>query len=187
MSDRRGLLDQLLVAALRRAVAAADPHDVAVLVADDLDLDVARPGEVALDVDLVAAEERLRLALRGVHRLLHLVGAAHDLHAAAAAAERGLDRERPADWPRRSRGSRRRAVTNSVVPGTIGAPPRRAALRELTLSPISSIAAGGGPMNATPLLGDRPGEVGVLAEEPVAGVHTVGAAAARSRRGSPRC
>ena len=42
-------------------------------------------------------------------------------------------------------------VTNSVVPGTIGQPPRRAALRELTLSPISSMAAGGGPMNATPL------------------------------------
>ena len=42
-------------------------------------------------------------------------------------------------------------LTNSVVPGTIGAPPRCAALRELTLSPISSIAAGGGPMNATPL------------------------------------
>ena len=40
---------------------------------------------------------------------------------------------------------------NSVVPGTIGAPPRWAALRELTLSPISSIASGGGPMNATPL------------------------------------
>ncbi len=32
----------------------------------------------------------------------------------------------------------------------MGAPPRSAALRELTLSPISSIAAGGGPMNATP-------------------------------------
>ena len=67
-----GLLDQLLVAALRRAVAGADPHDVAVLVADDLHLDVARPREVALDVDLVAAEERLRSRLRAVHRLLHL-------------------------------------------------------------------------------------------------------------------
>ena len=40
---------------------------------------------------------------------------------------------------------------NSVVPGTIGAPPRSAALRLDTLSPISSIAAGGGPMNATPI------------------------------------
>ena len=42
-------------------------------------------------------------------------------------------------------------LANSVVPGTIGAPPRRAALRLETLSPISSIAAGGGPMKATPI------------------------------------
>ena len=42
-------------------------------------------------------------------------------------------------------------VQNSVVPGTIGAPPRNAALRLETLSPISSIASGGGPMNATPI------------------------------------
>ena len=41
-------------------------------------------------------------------------------------------------------------AANSVVPGTIGAPPRNAALRLDTLSPISSIAEGGGPMNATP-------------------------------------
>ncbi|CAB4535901.1 unannotated protein [freshwater metagenome] len=42
-------------------------------------------------------------------------------------------------------------LRNSVVPGTIGAPPRSAALREETLSPISMIAAGGGPINATPM------------------------------------
>ena len=42
-------------------------------------------------------------------------------------------------------------LANSVVPGTIGAPPRSAALRLDTLSPISSIASGGGPMNATPI------------------------------------
>ena len=70
----RRLLDQLLVAALRRAVARRDPHEVAVLVADDLHLDVARPREVALDVHLVATEERLRLALRAGHRLVDLVG-----------------------------------------------------------------------------------------------------------------
>jgi hypothetical protein len=68
-------------------------------------------------------------------------------------------------------------VTNSVVPGTIGAPPRSAALRELTLSPISTIASGGGPMNATPCSVIASGEVGVLAEEAVARVDAVGAAA----------
>ena len=39
---------------------------------------------------------------------------------------------------------------NSVVPGTIGAPPRWAASRDETLSPISSIASGGGPIQVTP-------------------------------------
>ena len=40
---RRRLLDELLVAALHRAVALAEVHDVAVRVGEDLDLDVARP------------------------------------------------------------------------------------------------------------------------------------------------
>ena len=39
------------------------------------------------------------------------------------------------------------------------------------------MASGGGPMNVTPCVGDGPGEVGVLGEEAVAGVHGVGAAA----------
>ena len=77
---RGGLLDQLLVAALRRAVAGRDPHDVAVVVADHLDLDVPRPRQVALDVHLVAAEEALRLALGAGHRLGHLGGGVDDLH-----------------------------------------------------------------------------------------------------------
>ena len=55
----------------------------------------------------------------------------------------------PCSSPNARISSGRRA--NSVVPGTIGAPPRSAALRLDTLSPISSIAAGGGPMNATPM------------------------------------
>ena len=73
---RRALLDQLLVAALGRAVALADPHAVAVLIADDLHLDVAGPGEVALDVALVAAEALERLGLGGLERRVGLVGAA---------------------------------------------------------------------------------------------------------------
>ncbi len=135
------------MAALRGAVAGADPHDVAVLVADDLHLDVARPREVALDVDLVATEERLRLALGAVHRLLHLVGAVHHLHAAAAAAERGLDRHRLAVLVAELED----LVADAGELGGAGHDRRAAAQRglaaELTLSPISSMASGGGPMN----------------------------------------
>ena len=48
---RGRLLDELLVAALDRAVALAEVDDVAVAVGEDLDLDVARVGQVALEVD----------------------------------------------------------------------------------------------------------------------------------------
>ena len=64
-----------------------------------------------------------------------------------------------------------------MVPGTPATPAAWAALRLETLSPITSIASGGGPMNDHAALGDGPSEVGVLREEPVAGVHGVGAAA----------
>ena len=59
--ERRGrLFDQLLEAALQRAVAGAGDDDVAVLVGDHLRLDVARLVQVALDEALAAAERRRR-------------------------------------------------------------------------------------------------------------------------------
>ncbi|CAB4948008.1 unannotated protein [freshwater metagenome] len=58
----RALFDELLVTALGRAVALSNPHTVAVGVADDLHFDVTWPGEVALDVALVAAETLERFA-----------------------------------------------------------------------------------------------------------------------------
>ena len=56
------LLDQLLVAALDRAVALAEVDHVALGVGQHLDLDVARVLEVALEVDGRVAEELLALA-----------------------------------------------------------------------------------------------------------------------------
>ena len=83
---RRRLLDQLLVAPLDRALALAEVDDVAVLVAEDLELDVARRLDVLLDVDVAHAERGLGLALRRLDRMRQLAGRAHDAHAAAAAA-----------------------------------------------------------------------------------------------------
>jgi hypothetical protein len=61
--DGRGrLLDDLLVAALDGAVALAEVDDVAVAVGEDLHLDVARVGQVALEVDRRVGEELLPLA-----------------------------------------------------------------------------------------------------------------------------
>ena len=70
---RGRLLDQLLVAALDRAVALAEVDDVAVAVGEDLDLDVARVGQVALEVDGRVGEELLALAGRALERGLQLV------------------------------------------------------------------------------------------------------------------
>ena len=71
---RRALLDELLVAALARAVALAEPHGVAVRVGEDLHLDVTGPGEVALEVALAAAEALERLGLRRLERAGRVLG-----------------------------------------------------------------------------------------------------------------
>ena len=96
--QRRGrLLDDLLVAALDRAVAHADGPRGALPVRDDLHLDVPRPGDERFEEHHAGAERALRLvagALVGVRQLL-AVGDLAD--AAAAAARRRLEHEGVAD------------------------------------------------------------------------------------------
>ncbi len=94
---RRRLLDELLVAALDRAVALAEVDDVPVCVGEHLHLDVARILQIPLDVDGCVGEVRLPLALGRLERLDGLAGRPHDLHALAAAAGRRLDDQRIAD------------------------------------------------------------------------------------------
>ncbi len=92
----RALLDELLVTALGGAVALAHPDTAAVRVGDDLHLDVARPGEVALDVALGASEALQGLGLGRLQRARRILRRLHDPHATAATAVGGLDRDRPA-------------------------------------------------------------------------------------------
>ena len=94
---RRRLLDQLLVAALDRAVALAEVDDVALRVGEHLDLDVARVLEVALEVDGGVGEELLALARGALERLLELVLGHRDAEALAAAAAGRLAGDRVAD------------------------------------------------------------------------------------------
>ena len=95
---RRGcLLDELLVTALDRAVTFAQVNDVAVRVREDLDFNVPRVFEVALDVDVRVGEVRLALAACGLVRAVGLARAGYDLEPLAAAAGRSLDRDRPAE------------------------------------------------------------------------------------------
>jgi len=65
------------LAALHRAVALAQVHPVAVLVGDELDLHVARPVQVLLEVDLVVGEGRLGLAPGELQRRGQLLLGAH--------------------------------------------------------------------------------------------------------------
>ncbi len=62
---RRRFLDQLLMAPLNAAFALAEVHDVPVLVAEHLKLDMARPLDEFFDVQIGNAKRLLRLIARG--------------------------------------------------------------------------------------------------------------------------
>jgi hypothetical protein len=96
-SSGDGASNDLLVAALDRAFAFAEIDDVAVLVAEHLDFDVARIDDELLDEDAVVAEGRLRLGLRALEPVRNFILRMGDAHALAAAAGGGLDHDRIAD------------------------------------------------------------------------------------------
>ena len=97
-AGRGRLLDQLLVAALDRAVALAEVDDVAVRVGEDLDLDVARVGQVALEVDASASEKNFSPSRAAPSKASSSSSSLErDAEALAAAAARRLDGDRVAD------------------------------------------------------------------------------------------
>ena len=107
--------------------------DVAVLVGEQLDFDVARPLDVTLEIDRVVAERGLRLAPSGLHRLVELSVRAHDAHAATASAGGRLHDQR---W-----------LVGLRIVGT----PASAAMRfAASLSPPARSASGGGPIHVIP-------------------------------------
>ncbi len=160
-------------AALQRAVPGAGDDDVAVLIGDHLGLDVTRLVEVALHEALAAAERRDRLAGGRLEQLGDLLQGAGHLHAATAAAEGGLDRDR-----------------HSVLPGErhhlVGILDRiRCAGHQGSLRAGGDVARGDLVAKVADRLWARPdpdqpgvddglGEVGVLREEAVARVNGVG-------------
>ena len=91
--DRRRLLEELLVAALDGALALAEVDDLAVVVGDNLDFDVARTLDVVLEVvvDLLEVDEC-------VEDVLELVLIVCDIHALAAAAGNRLEDDGVADF-----------------------------------------------------------------------------------------
>ena len=109
---RRRLLDHLLVAALDRALAFPQVDEVAVRVAQHLDLDVPRLLDELLDEHPVVAEARLRLGLARHEAFARLLVVVRDAQALATAAGRRLDHHRIADVLRNPHGGRR--VGNDV-------------------------------------------------------------------------
>ncbi len=72
---RRGDLDDLLVAALERAVALVEVDDLAGAVGEHLDLDVPRVDHGLLEVERRVAEGGLGLALGGLERVAQALAA----------------------------------------------------------------------------------------------------------------
>ncbi len=146
------------------------------LVADDLHLDVARPREIPLDVHLVPTEERLGLALCAGHRLLDLTRGVDDLHAAATTPEGCLDRHRPpvlvtegADLV--GTGGELDGSGNDRRAAALGRPPARHLVAHLLDRRWWRSDEDHAEVR------DRASEVGVLREEPVAGMDAIRAAA----------
>src|SRR5499426_2171005 len=73
-------------------------NKIAARVAQDLDLDVARALDIFLRQQRAVAESLLSLAPRGLDGAINRAFSSHDAHALAAAARRGLDQNRKADF-----------------------------------------------------------------------------------------
>ena len=171
-AERRGHLDDLLVAALHRAVALEEVDDVAVAVAEHLHLDVLGPGDVLLEEDRRVAEGALGLALGLVEQARQLRLLLHHAHAAASATEGRLDDEREADLA----GGLHRLV--AVGDGVVGAGQggHADALGHgpgggLVTHHVEQLRARAHEGDAR--LGAGAGEGRVLAQEPVAGMDGV--------------
>ena len=168
---RRGLLDDLLVAALDRALAFADRPHRAVRVGHHLDLDVVAGGEVALAEHRRVAERGLRLALGGLDLLGQVGQVADDAHAAAAATGRRLDQHRQL----------RRGDGVGVEFVEHGHPRGGHHLLGLDLGAHRLHGGDGRPDPRQPRLLHGAREFGVLREESVPGVDGVGARRAGRR------
>ena len=96
MRSRRDF-HHLLVPPLHRAVALEEMDRIAVVVGENLRLDVARPGHGLLDVGRWIPKSTLSLTHRGGDGFSELLRRADPAHASAATARNGFDEYRKAD------------------------------------------------------------------------------------------
>ena len=73
-------------------------HGAAFAIAKHLNFDVARRGQIFLDIDFVVAKIRFAFGAGGHKGAFHVSGGLRDFHALATAASRGFDDHRIADF-----------------------------------------------------------------------------------------
>src|SRR5262249_29244032 len=134
---------------------------VPMAVREQLDLDVAWPLEIAFEEDCVVSEGGRGFASRRGDALFELRAAADDAHASSAASSRRLDHQREPELVRLAAGEARHA---GLRRGTLGF--------ELVAAPAERVRRRAYENEPSGL--DGLGEVGVLGEEPVAGMDRVG-------------
>ncbi len=171
------------MAALDRAITLVEVNTPALTIAQHLDLDVAGALQQSLDVESAVAEGGLGLGPRHREEVLELVGRAGDAHALAAAAGGRLDHDREANLLGRF-ACRARIVYRIFSPGDhrdpgFGHRPARGDL----VAHLPDLRGGRPDEHEVGGLADLC-ELGVLGEEPVAGVNRIGASDL-SRRGRP--
>ena len=176
------------MAALHRAVALPEVHEVAVRVAEDLHLDVLRARRCSARGTRPArpnAAPASRCASASL--AASSVGAVHDAHAAAAAAEARLDHQRVADARGFRRDVGRVCDARARCPESSARRPRRASRLAAVLSPNMSSCSGVGPTNWMPAASHAARERRVLGEEAVAGMDGVDALLLGDRDDARRC
>ena len=175
---RRRAFDDLLVAPLHRAVALVQVDEIAVIVAEDLHLDMARAADQLLQIDLVVAERGQAFAPRGLH-LVGELGLVPDLaHAAPAAAPARLEHDRKTDLPGEAGGlvrvaRQRTGGRDDRDAGGLRDFPGRHLVAELA----HDFGTGADERDAG--VGAGLGEIGVLRQETVARMDRVGPVLAR--------
>ena len=166
------LFQQLLVAALDRAVALAQVDHVAVAIGQHLHFHVSGPVDEFLHVEARVAEGSLRFPLGRFEQALDLIGPRHQAHAAAAAASGGLDHHRIAHRFGQSR-SLLRAGQQAGTTGDGGHPhPFHGGLSGRLISHRAD-GLGGGTHKRDAVVGADLGEAVVFGQKAVAGVNCV--------------
>ena len=167
------------MAPLDRALALQQVDEAAVVVGQDLDLDVTRTSEVTLQDHDVVAEGGPGLAARGEKRRAEVFAPGHRAHALATAAARRLDHHGPADALRLGQ-ERGVLLVVALVSRNDGNPGRSHEAPRALLVPHGPVHGAGRTDEGQPGLCHGVGEGGVLAQEAVAGMDGVGPRLARS-------